>query len=459
MQICQGVIRSGSLDMTAETVAHNLGIAAEMQRVVRALNSAHISNIVLKGIPLCERIGEGLDRRAIADNDILVHRKDVPRAMEALEQLGYRSLSWRSVDRDLEEGFEHPLSRPDVDGRPLFCELHWNVFPPSLFRVNESTLWTRSVSVDVLGAPIRVFEPALQLLHLASHAVQHELCEPRTLEVFGRAWSRWNREVDAAELERLADEVGIGTVLEYVVEMARELGFVDGSSTLLPSRRVALAKRLLAPRRLLEPAEDRYPERYLRASIVLMLVPPVRALKHLVARVVPPPEKLVRQRGAGAIALHYVSRPWRPIARSAGSIARIRRALAVNEYLRIHRSLARRYSEAALDALLRDLESAPRTLYPLPIPEVARAIRVAERLAPGVSRTPNTCLFRALTRYAVLASHAHPARFVLGVASRPNDPGHAWVEIENQPFLETVTPSAFNRILARDLESPLAPAK
>src|ERR1043165_7078264 len=96
----------GRSDMTAEArdseiVAYNLGIAAEMHRLVRALESAAVHCIVLKGIPLCERIGEGLARRAIADNDILVHRQDVPRAVEVLEQLGYRSLSWRSVDRDL----------------------------------------------------------------------------------------------------------------------------------------------------------------------------------------------------------------------------------------------------------------------------------------------------------------------------------------------------------------------
>jgi hypothetical protein len=433
----------------SEIVAHNLGIAAEMRRIVQALDAARVRCIVLKGIPLCDRIGDGLARRAIADNDILVHRADVARAMEALDGLGYRSLSWRRLEQDLEASFEHPLSRPDVDGRPLFCELHWNAFPPSLFRVRESTLWARTVEVDVLGVRVRVFDPALQMLHLASHVVQHELCEPRTLEVFGRAWSQWGNTIDRADLVSLAREVGIEQVFEYVVATAQSLALTKTNGVGTQSRRVALAKKLLRPERLLEPAEDEYPERYFRAMLGLMLVPPPRAFQHLLGRILPVPDALVRQRGRWAVALHYLARPWRPIARSAGGGPGFRRILAAREYIRVHRSLAHRYAAAALDRLLDDLESQPRSLHPLPVPELARAIQLAERLAPRLSRTPNTCLFRALSRYSLLNTHAHQAAFVLGVATQADQPGHAWVELAGAPFLESFTPP-FNRILERE---------
>jgi hypothetical protein len=433
----------------SEIVAHNLGIFAEMRRIVQALDAAAVSCIVLKGIPLCHRMDDGFARRAIVDNDILVHRADVARAMEALEGLGYRSLSWRRLEQDLEESFEHPLSRPDVDGRPLFCELHWNAFPPSLFRARESTLWARTVEVDVLGARVLVFDPALQILHLASHVVQHELCEPRTLEVFGRAWSHWGNTIDYADLASLARELGIEQAFEYVVEMARALALTKTKGLGTTSRRVSLAKKLFRPERLLEAAEDEYPERYIRAMLVLMLVPPSRAFRHLLGRVLPAPDAPVRQRGRRAVALHYLARPWRPIARSAASGAGFRRVLAAREYIRVHRSLAGRYAAAALDRLLHDLESQPKSPHPLSVPELARAIRLAERLAPRLSKTPNTCLFRALSRYSLLNSHAYRASFVLGVATQSDQPGHAWVELAGEPFLESGTPAPFNRILAR----------
>jgi hypothetical protein len=207
----------------------------------------------------------------------------------------------------------------------------------------------------------------------------------------------------------------------------------------------------MRPERLLEPADDRYPERYFRAVIVLLLVSPERALRQLLARMLPPPEHLVRRRGRRAVAFHYLSRPFRPLARSATTSSSLQTALAVRHYLRVYRSLNARFRDSALDELLRDLEAEPRSARPLSVDELARAIRTAERLAPRLSDTPNTCLYRALSRYALLGSHAHRASFVLGVATRADDPGHAWIEISGEPFLEVNTPR-FNRVLVR--ESP-----
>jgi hypothetical protein len=441
----------------SEIVAYNLGIAAEMRRIVGALDEARIPCIVLKGIPLRERIGVPLAQRAITDNDILVRRADVRRAKVALEKLGYESLSWRGLKHDLQHGFEHPLSRPDVDGRPLFCELHWNAFPPSLFHATEDTLWERSVEVAVFGARVRVFEPTLQILHLASHAAQHELCEPATIEIFGRAWTRWHDEIDPTDLRRLAKEIGVEYVLEYVVEAVRALGLTQGERLAARSRRAAIAARLLAPARLLEPAEDKYPERYFRALLVLMLVDRSQALRQLMERAFPAPEYLVQKNGWRAVALHYVARPWRPVARSARSLPYGRQAAAVSTYVAVYRSLHSRYCGNALDRLLEDLEAAPRAASPLPVAELTRAVRVAERIAPRLSSTPNTCLFRALSRYALLSRHAHRATFVLAVAPRSELPGHAWVEVAGKPFLEeSVNVAEFTRILARENPSDRA---
>lgn len=445
-------IRSGMTSTDAsgsEIIAYNLGIAGELRRVVTALDAASIPCIVLKGVPLVQRIGAGLARHAIVDNDILVRRAHVRPAKLVLEGLGYASLSWRSLDHDLEHGFEHPLSRGDVNGRPLFCELHWNAFPAPLFDVEEDTLWRGAVDVEVFDVRMRVFEPTLQLLHLASHAVQHELCDPRTVEVFGRAWSCWSEEIDTTDLMRRAKSIGIAYVLEYLIDATRALGVTCGPRLVAAtSTRVLTATRLLPPTRLREAAEDEYPERYFRALVVLTLVSPPRAVAQFLTRVIPPPEHLVRQRGWRAVALHYAARPWRPIARSARSTRRVNALLAAaTTYVRVFRSLATRYERLPLDRLLHELEAEPRPPQTLTLVELTRAVRLAEWVAPRLSSTPNTCLFRALARYALLSSHAHRATFVLGVAPEPEEPGHAWVEVSGEPFLEALDTAGFSQVL------------
>jgi hypothetical protein len=296
------------------------------------------------------------------------------------------------------------------------------------------------------------------VLHLASHVVQHELCEPRTLITFGRAWTHWQNEIDRSDLARLAKELGVERVLEYLLEALGALGLTDVGVHGSGSPTVAIAGKLLRAEQLLEPAEERYPERYFRAIVSLLLLQPSLALGHVAGRAFPAPEWHVRKKGRRAVLLHYLARPWRPIARSLGRPSidfrqaglRARWVLAAAHYVRVHRVLAVKYPSLALDRLLGDLESAPASTNPLPLPDLARAVRLAERLLSRLSPTPNTCLFRALSRYALLNAHAHRPAFVLGVGVPSDRPGHAWVEVRGEPFLEP-SPPLFARILTRQL--------
>jgi hypothetical protein len=62
---------------------------------------------------------------------------------------------------------------------------------------------------------------------------------------------------------------------------------------------------------------------------------------------------------------------------------------------------------------------------------------------------PDTCLFRALTRYAALRRAGHRPRFVMGIDENDPDVGHAWIELEGAPFLEPRLPT-----LRRTFEHP-----
>ena len=62
------------------------------------------------------------------------------------------------------------------------------------------------------------------------------------------------------------------------------------------------------------------------------------------------------------------------------------------------------------------------------------------RVEALLARAPllhQTCLYRALARYALLRRRGHPAEFVLGIdACGLAHPGHAWVELGGRAFAE-----------------------
>ena len=67
-----------------------------------------------------------------------------------------------------------------------------------------------------------------------------------------------------------------------------------------------------------------------------------------------------------------------------------------------------------------------------------RALRWVEPVLDRIPLLPNTCLYRSLSRYAVLRRAGRPAVFVMAVrrAQGGNIEGHAWIEVDGRPFRE-----------------------
>ena len=91
---------------------------------------------------------------------------------------------------------------------------------------------------------------------------------------------------------------------------------------------------------------------------------------------------------------------------------------------RILRALTPAYSSAATTAL----------------PEIGRALRIVEAFSRRARIVPDTCLYRALTRYALLRRAGHAAKFVMGMDPRAREDltAHAWVELDGVPYRETL---------------------
>jgi len=119
------------------------------------------------------------------------------------------------------------------------------------------------------------------------------------------------------------------------------------------------------------------------------------------------------------------------------AVLRVRR---VAELVALRLSLPTRLARQPLDRLLARLtpperSSARSRCSGLPL--ARRDLLLAERGIARLPWVPNTCLFRALARYALLQRAGADAAFVMGLSAEGmNANGHAWVELEGKPFEE-----------------------
>lgn len=119
------------------------------------------------------------------------------------------------------------------------------------------------------------------------------------------------------------------------------------------------------------------------------------------------------------------------------------RALAQTaEVMALRLGLARRVRKNSLPDLLRSLTPARPAARPVTLTSVEQSLLAAEGILERVPLLPDGCLYRALARYAVLRSAGHQARFVMGILPKSDDiKGHAWVELEGEPYGEELDPA------------------
>jgi len=232
--------------------AHHLGAARallaerSLGRIARSFRQAGIPLLVLKGVPLAlEAYGDpGL--RPVGDLDILVHRRDRDRALQALAGLGYApshgSLPLSFYRR---HHFHAALVRTGEEKLPV--ELHWDTHPPfALGRVPEEDLWAGAASIRLDGESVRVPGPAENLLLLAQHLWRHTLgtgaesaadpvewllspaLQGRLIWVADLALLGRRDSIDWARIEARAQRWGLDPEWQAAADLLRRHGLVPG---------------------------------------------------------------------------------------------------------------------------------------------------------------------------------------------------------------------------------------
>jgi transglutaminase superfamily protein len=85
-----------------------------------------------------------------------------------------------------------------------------------------------------------------------------------------------------------------------------------------------------------------------------------------------------------------------------------------------------------------------------PSSNVDECVRAAEEAAGRVAH--RTCLFTALTAFALLARRGHPVRVLIGAARDHGLDAHAWVTVSDVPL--TASTRAYEPLWASGIDSP-----
>ena len=139
------------------SAAANMRLLHELGVILRTLRAADVPVIPLKGACLAEAVYGDIALRPMADLDLLVKPADLPRALEALRQLGYES------DQPFDPGAQQAEFHDMPPMRKAGCvlvELHWTLVTPRCnARIGQAELegiWSRAVAATVAGEPARL---------------------------------------------------------------------------------------------------------------------------------------------------------------------------------------------------------------------------------------------------------------------------------------------------------------
>lgn len=305
--------------------ARALQLEAELAEVGSALSQSGIEWISMKGPVLARRLGLHAHVRGwVLDNDVLVHKRDVRRAVEVLTGLGYEPSPFVKLESQLRVTFETAMWRFQ-SGVPLCVEVHWSPFPWPLYPANEPLVWRRTETYQLSGRPVRVFDPTLTIVHLASHYVQHQASEPRILRDLAWAWKSWHEHLDPRRLQALSQALRLAHVVAFSLHVASERELLRTPP--FDTRRARALRRLLS-------AGNETQNDYLRLALTLLVAPPERVPRWLWHNLAPPIDVLAsiyRRPVSPALYLRYLSRPFRPAARWFGlGRTAARRANAAN---------------------------------------------------------------------------------------------------------------------------------
>ena len=139
----------------------------ELLRVLEGMGSAGVEIIPLKGAFLMNTVYPEVSLRPVGDLDLLARVEDLPRAMETLAELGYRSKSGGELLPSGANEDHHHCPRVLSPDGAVELELHRHVVrrqTPLYFPIER--FWERSANGEIEGRPVRMLAGRDLVTHL-----------------------------------------------------------------------------------------------------------------------------------------------------------------------------------------------------------------------------------------------------------------------------------------------------
>lgn len=266
------------------TLAANLSMAAELERIAQTLHRCGIPVVPLKGVHLARRLYGGLDARRIGDIDVLAPEERLEEARAAVRSLGYR----------LYEGTSHGAAEHTFHGVPFVreaagvqfvLELHWGLTDPRFATIDYGELWRRVLSYSPERDALRPLPIEETLLYLALHLPKHPTGVLRLLADIDRLLRKEAGGLDWGYVLQQAGRWSVTTLLYFALVRCRMLLDTPVPSGVLeacrpPRWRRALVGALTAPRAVMRPSTQG-PTRYSRSQLAYcaMIDPLERCLR------------------------------------------------------------------------------------------------------------------------------------------------------------------------------------
>lgn len=178
--------------------AYNAIMYRELDRILAATGSRAIPMVVLKGTALAKSAYVNSALRPLRDIDLLLHRRDLVPAMEALQALGYREAHpTRDTNLNAMLGYDVHFRGGPEGG--IVIDLHWNLIggdadwrsPPTTWFWSQTRPWERGNESRDGGRraakpgdrpPAFQLTPTAQLLYSAAHlSLQHGGAQARLI--------------------------------------------------------------------------------------------------------------------------------------------------------------------------------------------------------------------------------------------------------------------------------------
>lgn len=243
-------------------VAHNLKLWSALEDILRVFNQANIEAIPLKGIFLAEHLHGHIGIRSSSDLDLLVRRKDFPRAKNELARIGYVPTR-RPYSRGFIRNFlrHQGFSKPDPSYNRTYLEIHWNFYVKRPKEFDMSSVWKNAISVNIDGFRVLTLSPSDTLLHLAINLRLHGYL---SLRLFGDLYAlitHYQEEIDWHYVIRQAERNGQRVGLYYALHFAKELLDAQVPTKVLEQMKPGwfhnkLVCSLLNPEQILHPLRD-----------------------------------------------------------------------------------------------------------------------------------------------------------------------------------------------------------